>query len=168
MRSRSIALGGVTAALAVIIMCLGGIFPLSTYSIVAICCILLQVILPRLGHYCWGWYCIVSILGVLLCPDKEAVSVFAFLGYYPIIRPRIHKLPFRFLWKFLYFNVAIVTMYQVLIYVIGLGQVVSDFADVRIFMTIVTLATGNVCFFLLDYLLCMIAKGKFFQIGKKN
>lgn len=155
------ALGGVTAALAVVIMCMGGIIPLATYIIPVICCVLLQLLLPRLGSYSWVWYCAVSLLGVLLCPDKEAAAVFLFVGYYPILRPRFQRLPLAFLWKALFFNAVILAMYQLLIHLFGMAEVAAEFAQLGAVMTLVTLLLGNVCFFMLDRLLAMIAKGKF-------
>lgn len=155
------ALGGVTAALAVVIMCLGGIIPLTTYIIPVLCCVLLQLILPQLGATGWVWYCAVAILGVLLCPDKEAAAVFLFLGYYPILKPRFDRLPLAFLWKLLFFNAVILALYQLLIHLLGMAEVANEFAELGTVLTLVTLALGNLCFILLDRLLDMLGKGKF-------
>ena len=165
-KSTVMALGGVTAALALVIMCMGGIIPLATYCIPAICCVLLQILMPRLGSYSWVWYGAVAILGLLLCPDKEAAAVFLFIGYYPIVKAHIQRLPLAFLWKAVYFNAVILAMYQLLIYVFGMAQIAREFAELGTLMTVVTLVLGNVCFFMLDRLLTMIASGKFFRRKK--
>lgn len=161
MKTKVIALGGVTAALALVIMCMGGIIPLATYMIPVICCVLLQFLLPALGSYSWVWYCAVSLLGVLLCPDKEAAAVFVFVGYYPILKPRFDRLPARFIWKALFFNAVILIMYQLLIHLFGMAAVAQEFSQLGLTMTLVTLALGNLCFFMLDRLLTMISTGKF-------
>ncbi len=161
MNARVIALGGVTAALAVVIMCMGGLIPLATYIIPVICCVLLQILLPRLGKYTWVWYCAVSLLGLLLCPDKEAAAVFAFVGYYPIVKPWFQRLPLAFVWKALFFNAVILVMYQLLIHVFGMAAVAEEFSGLGTVMTIVTLGLGNLCFFMLDRLLTMLQTGKF-------
>lgn len=160
-KSKVMALGGVTAALALVIMCMGGIIPLATYIIPVICCILLQLILPVLGKYGWVWYCAVSLLGLLLCPDKEAAAVFVFMGFYPILKPRFDRLPLAFLLKAVFFNAVILAMYQLLIHLFGMAEVAGEFAQLGTVMTLVTLLLGNVCFFMLDRLLGMIASGKF-------
>ena len=161
MRKASVmALGGVTAALAVVIMCLGGIIPLATYMIPVLCCVLLQLILPSIASYGWVWYAAVALLGLLLCPDKEAAAVFVFVGYYPILKPKFDSLPLSLLWKALFFNAVILAMYQLLIHLFGMAQVASEFAELGIVMTLITLALGNLCFFLLDRLLAIIRTGK--------
>ena len=74
------------AALAVVIMCMGGIIPMATYVCPMLCSLLLAVVLRLTGRrIAWAWYAAVSLLSLLLGPDKEAAAVFVFLGYYPII-----------------------------------------------------------------------------------
>ena len=41
----------------------------------------------------WAWYGAVSILSLLLGPDKEAAAIFLALGYYPILKRHIDRLP---------------------------------------------------------------------------
>ena len=77
----SVALGGVLAALAVVIMSLGTIIPVATYVCPMLCALLLQAVLKTCGvRIAWAWYGAVAILSLLLAPDKEAAAVFAFLG----------------------------------------------------------------------------------------
>ena len=76
----SVALGGVLAALAVVVMSLGTIFPIATYVCPMLCALLLQAVLKTCGvRIAWAWYGAVAILLLLLAPDKEAATVFAFL-----------------------------------------------------------------------------------------
>ena len=142
------ALGGVLAALAVVVMCLGTIIPVATYVCPMLCALLLQAVLKTCGvRIAWAWYGAVAILSLLLAPDKEAAAVFAFLGYYPIVKPRLDKTRLRWLWKGLLFNAS------VLVRVFGLAQVAEDFEEIGVVMLIVLLILGNVTFFLLDKLL---------------
>ena len=101
----------------------------------------------------WAWYGAVAILSLLLAPDKEAAAVFAFLGYYPIVKPRLDKTRLRWLWKGLLFNASVLVMYWLLLRVFGLAQVAEDFEEIGVVMLIVLLILGNVTFFLLDKLL---------------
>ena len=69
------------AALAVVIMCMGGLIPVSTFVCPMLCMFLLSVVLKSCGQrLAWAWYGAVAILGTLLGPDKEATAVFVFLG----------------------------------------------------------------------------------------
>ena len=160
--SRPIALGGMMAALAVVIMSLGGMIPVATFVCPIFCMLLLRFVLTmcprRIG---WAWYGAVAILGLLMSPDKEAAAVFAALGYYPILKPRLDKMKYGVVLKFLLFNVVILLMYGILIYVMGLAQIAAEFAEMGIIMAAVTLVLGNVAFFLLDDLLGRKPKRKF-------
>ena len=81
--------------------------------------------------------------------------MFAFLGYYPILKPKLDKLPLKWLWKLILFNAAILLLYTLLLHVFGVAQVIEDFEELGTVMTIVTLILGNATFFMLDKLLSM-------------
>lgn len=151
-----IALGGVMAALAVVVMSLGGLIPVATYVSPMICIILLQFVFLSCGRrIAWAWYGAVAILSLLLSPDKEAAGVFAVLGYYPIVKPVLDGKKLGLLWKLLLFNGSITLLYFLLLRVFGLTGVSEDFEELGRWMLAVLLVMGNVCFFLLDHLLGM-------------
>ena len=156
-----VALGGVLAALAMVIMCLGCLIPVATYVCPVLCAMLLKVVLTicgkRIACACYG---AVAILSALLAPDKEAAAVFVFLGYYPIVKPQLDSAKLPWLWKGLLFNSAILVMYWLLMYVFGLDQITAEFIELGAVMLIVLLVLGNVTFFLLDRLLSMRLKRK--------
>ena len=142
------------AALAVVILSMGTLIPVATFVCPMLCMLLLKVVLIRCGDRIgWAWYGAVAVLGALLAPDKEAAAVFVFLGFYPIIKPKMEALPAKWLWKVLYFNAAILIMYWLLMNLFGMAQIAVEFAELGAVMTIVTLLVGNVTFFLLDLLL---------------
>lgn len=148
------ALGGVLAALAVVIMSLGGLIPIATYVSPMLCAILLQAVLMSCGkRVAWAWYGAVALLGALLSPDKEAAAVFVFLGYYPIVKPKLDGIHPSWLWKGVLFNVSIGVMYFLLLRIFGMTELGAEFAEFGFVMLLVLLAMGNVTFFLLDRLL---------------
>lgn len=149
-----IALGGIMAALAIVIMCLGTLLGVTTFVCPMLCMLLLQFIHKRCGSRIgWAWYVVVALLGALLCPDKEAAAVFAFLGYYPIIKPKFDGFKLSVVWKLAYFNVVVLAMYALLMYILGMDAIVREFEELGAVMTAVTLAMGNVTFILLDVIL---------------
>ena len=155
------ALGGVLAALAAVVMSMGTLIPVATYVCPMLCMLLLQTVLKTCGNRIgWAWYGAVAILSLLFAPDKEAAAVFAFLGYYPIVKPFLDKRRGKWLWKALLFNGMTLVMYWVLLRLLGVEQLVSEFAEMGVVMTVVTLLLGNVTFFLLDRLLGMKLKKK--------
>ena len=155
----AMALGGVLAALAVVIMSMGTLIPVATYVCPMLCAILLKLVLNTCGkRTAWAWYGAVSLLSLLMAPDKEAAAVFVFIGYYPIVKPALDRKKFPWLWKGLLFNAAILVMYWLLMHLFGLEQVAEDFEGMGIVLTLVTLALGNLVFFMLDRLLGMRVK----------
>jgi hypothetical protein len=157
--AKQIAMGGVFAALAIVIMCLGGLIPIATFVCPMICMLILHLIRKLCGNrIAWAWYGVVAILSVLLGPDKEAAAVFVFLGYYPIIKPKIDRIKPGWLWKGIYFNAVILLLYQLLIYLFGMDQIAAEYRELGTVLTTVVLAIGNLCFFLLDRVLTQFGR----------
>ena len=147
-------MGGVFAALAVVIMSLGTIIPVATYVCPVACMLILQLVVRMTGiRMGWAWYGAVSILSLLLAPDKEAAAVFLALGYYPIVKPKLDSKKGKWIWKGLLFNGSILSLYWILLKLIGMERLVEEFSGMGFAMTAVLLLLGNVTFFLLDRLL---------------
>ena len=150
----NIAQGGVLAALAVVIMSLGTLIPVATYTCPMICVLILQLVRRISGNrIAWAWYGSVTILSLLLAPDKEAAFIFLVLGYYPIVKPKLDRLKGNWLWKLLFFNAVILLTYWLLMHLLGFDQLIAEFSEMGLVMTALLLILGNVTFFLLDKLL---------------
>ena len=150
------ALGGMLAALAVVMMSLGTIIPVATYVCPMLGALLLQGVLKTCGsRIAWAWYGAVALLSVLLAPDKEAAGVVVFLGYYPIVKPALDRKKGKWLWKGLLFNGSVCLLYFLLLRLLGLKQLTQEWSDMSVGMLAVLLVLGNVTFFLLDRLLGM-------------
>ena len=149
-----IALGGMLAAVAVVIMDLVGLIPVATFVCPMLCMMILTLVIRFCGRRIgWAWYGAVSILSVLLGPDKEAAAIFVFLGYYPMLKPFFDKLRIGTMLKFLFFNCVILLMYWLLINLFGLAQIAQEYSELGMIMTVFTLITGNLIFFMLDKIL---------------
>lgn len=150
----AVALGGIFAALAVVVMGLGTLIPVATFVCPVICMLMLQMVRKLCGNrMAWAWYGAVSILGLLLAPDKEAAAVFLFLGYYPIVKPRLDPLRASWLWKGLLFNCSVGLLYWLLIGFLGVSEIAREYAQMGVVSTALMLVLGNVTFCLLDKLL---------------
>lgn len=153
-QARKTALGGMLAALAVVLMTMGGMIPVATYVVPMICMLILKLVASLCGiRIAWAWYGAVTLLGLLLCPDKEAAAVFAALGYYPIVKPRLDRTKLPWLWKGVLFNGSILLLYWILLNLFGIGELVREFEGMGAVMTAVLLVLGNVVFLLLDKVL---------------
>lgn len=148
------ALGGVLAALAVVVMSLGGLIPVATFVCPMLCMILLRFVCQLCGNRIgWAWYGAVAVLSFLLGSDKEAAAVFLFLGFYPIVKPKLDTMKVSWLLKLLLFNTAIGCMYYLLIHLLGMAQIAAEYAQMGTVLTVIMLLLGNLTFYLLDLVL---------------
>lgn len=154
--ARQAALCGILAALAVVIMLLGGLIPLATFC----CPVLAGVLLVPVQETCGSrialaWYGAVSLLSCLLGPDKEAAAVFVFLGYYPVLQQVLDRWPkaLGLLGRLLLFNGAVCILYTLLIFVFTMPSVAEEFRETSGWMLAVILVLGNVVFLLFDQVL---------------
>lgn len=152
-QSRKAALCGMMAALSVVILCLGGMIPLATFAcpMLAMLCLI-----PAVCGYGTGTalllYAAVSVLSLLLGPDKEIALFYAFLGWYPGIRSRLEMIPrpARLAVKCALFTLAVTAMYALVLYLFRLEAVVDEFSEYSTAMTAVLLVFGNITFLLFD------------------
>ena len=165
--SRNIALGGMMAAVAVVIMCLGGMIPLATF-ICPMLCVLIQYLVLRIcgRRIAWAWFVLVAILGLLLGPDKEAALVFCLLGDYPILKPWLEKSKLHILWKILLFNASVALLYGLLLRLFGLDALMQEYATMGIIGLLLCLILGNATFALMDRLLTILSKRNFGKVSK--
>ena len=148
------ALGGVLAALAVAVMSLGTLIPIMTYVCPMACVLLLETVRVTCGQrVAWAWYGAVAILGLLLCSDKEAAALFLFLGYYPLVKPKLDGKKLSWLFKGVLFNGSIGLMYFLLLRILGMEALSEEFREMGALMLAILLILGNVTFFLLDRVL---------------
>ena len=150
-QSRQMALGGMLTAVSVVIMCLGSVIPINTYVCPVLCILVTRPVLDRCGRRIgWCYYLATAILSLLLAPDREAALVYAFLGYYPMIRPFFEKLgPVKGVAKLVFFTLAGAAAYGVLLLVMGVGVAMNE----GWLLTAVTVILWDVLFLLVDRLL---------------
>ena len=156
---KSVAFGGMFAAVALVIMCLGGLIPLATF----ICPMLATLIGNLVFRFCgkktaWCWYGVVAFLSALLAPDKEAAAVFVFLGYYPFLKPWFERHRLGWIGKLVLFNCAVGLMYLLLLKLFGMEELAQEYEELGKWGGVVMLCMGNVTFFLLDKLLTKLSR----------
>ena len=165
-QTKSVALGGIFAALAVLIMTWGTLIPLATFICPMLCILMMRVVLRQCGtRMAWAWYGAVSLLSLMLTSDREAAVLFCFLGYYPIIKPWIDGLKWSNVAKLIFFNGVILFMYWMLMNLFGLEAVIEEYRELGTVTTVITLILGNMTFFMLDLILSRKWKwqGKYYE-----
>ena len=156
-QSRKIALCGVSCALAVTLLLLGGILPLATFCAPMLAMTVLLPVRQECGtRMASAAYGAAAILALLLVADREAALIFVFFGWYPLVQPRILALRSRLLRlvaKLLFCNLAIALVYGILLFLFQLG----DLAGETPLMVLLLVVMSNVLFLLLDRMLSRMA-----------
>ena len=160
-QSGKVALGGIMAALSLLIMFLTA-FPYMTYALPAIAGAVLIPVVIELGiKWAWMVYACVSFLSLLIAPSLEAKVMFiAFFGYYPIVKAlleRLHNRVLEWLLKYLIFNVAVVGAYFLSMRFFGLDK--DSFVIFGMNLPLVFLLLGNVEFLIYDLALRNLIQG---------
>lgn len=113
----------------------------------------------------FGIYAAVSILALMLVPNKEAAVLYAaFFGYYPILKALVEsRLPkvAEYTVKFAVFNVSIIISYAVLVKVLGmpfdeLMGTEGETGFLAEYILPVMLVLGNITFIVFDIALTRI------------
>ena len=152
--SSRVALGGIVAALCIVIMFLTGVLP-ALYIAAPMAAGLLMIVLVEEVSVSWAWltYLAVSLLSLMVTFDKEAALMFIlFFGYYPMLRLNLGKIKIKALKtaaKFAVFNLFLVLDYLMTVYVLGL----PTFEDTGPVMFVILFVSFNLVFFFYDRLL---------------
>ena len=118
--SFQMAFGGIITALCIILMFSVGVFQVMLYVFP----MLSSLLIYALGYECGNKtamvsYVSVSLLSLILSPEKESAVIFmAFFGYYPILNTYIDRIKssvLRWAIRFAVFNTAMVISYYALI-----------------------------------------------------
>ena len=156
-QSVMIAFCGMAAGLSVVIMLLGGVIPAATYAVPMLCGLLLLPLLIEFGQTAaWATFFSAAILALLMDFDKEAAFFYLFIGYYPIVKWRLDRIPGkgkRLLVKLLIFTLAIAAMYALLALIFPLAEMTREFQEMGVWLTLLFIAAYDFCMLLYDWLL---------------
>lgn len=152
--SMKVSLGGVVAALSLVLMFLTSVIPFGTYAFPCFAGILLILLVFNLG-YRWAVavYFVTAVLSFLLLTDKEAALYYtAFLGFYPILKgviERIGSKAVQYVIKIIVFNVCIIiTAFFIGLMLLSVPK--ESFTLFGVYLPWLFLIAGNVVFILYD------------------
>ena len=160
--SRRMAVSGMMVALGTAAMLLGGLIPIATFCCPAIAGLALIPLALDCGraHALSGWAAI-AVLSLMLCPDKEAALLFAFLGWYPVMKwpldARLRRKWPRRLVKLALWNLCLAAMYALIFFVLRLDQLVAEYRQMGLVMGAAMLLLGNATLALYDIALVRYA-----------
>lgn len=151
------ALCGILCGLSVVILASSALFPSLSYVIPMVAGAILLVPAIEYGSpTAFTAYAAVSVISLLLLPEKEAPLMYVFIfGLYPIIKKFFERIPRRlpeYLAKFAYFNLAGTAAVLLATYVLGIPL---DDGSLGKWLVPAMLLAGNVAFALYDYTLTL-------------
>ena len=156
-QTRRMAVSGMMVALATAILLMGGVIPAATFVSPALAGIILIPVLAEGGQrMALGAWIAISALSLMLCADKEAALLFAFLGWYPVMKwPLDAKLPgWRGLAvKLLLWNACAGAMAALIFFVLRMDQIIAEYREMSRGMLIAFAVLANVTLVLYDRLL---------------
>ena len=159
-KSKSVALAGMLAALAVVILFLGSLFELLDLSASAMASLVIMVALIELGkRWACGVYAVAAVLSLLLFPRTASITFAAFVGYYPVLKvylDRIKPRVLQYFVKLLLFNALLFGVTRVLEHLLTAE---SDWLTIGWWL-------GNLTFLVFDFALVKLSV--FYLVKIKN
>lgn len=164
-QARGAALGGMLAALSLVLLLLTGVFPFAELVLPAIAGVLLVVAVLELDvRWAWGIFAAVCILGLLLCPNKDAAIYYLFFfGHYPLLKNHIehlHSKVLQWIVKLPLFNACAILAYLLIAKLFGVPD------DVGRYGYPLLLALMNAAFVLYDIALSRLIATYVFRLRR--
>lgn len=160
-KSRRMALCGMMCALGTTIMLLGGMIPLATFWSPALAGLtLLPLVFETNRKMALAAYAAITALSLMLSPDKESALLFAFLGYYPVLKWRLDRIanrPLRLLSKLAVFDGAAIAMVLTMIFLLNMQAVMDEYAAMSQVMFALFIVLANTALLLYDRLLLVLS-----------
>ena len=151
--SLKVSLGGAVAAVGLVLMLITSLIPVGTYAFPAFAGMLTVLIVIEIGY---GWafavYAATALLSFLLITDKEAALLYTvFLGFYPIVKSLIERIPSRlaqYVVKLILFNSAMIGAFYIATLLLGIPA--DSYAVFGMSAPWLFLLAGNVLFMIYD------------------
>ena len=159
--SYKVSLGGIIAALCLVMMFLTAVFPLLNMTLPLFAGMLMTVVAFEVScSWAFVTYAVVAVLAFFVTPDKEAWLFFTFLfGYYPVAKAFFEKIKRKLLgWlcKLAAFNVSVIIIFYVLMNILGTLDLFEEFGFYNEWLIPALLVGGNLIFLFYDYTLTLV------------
>lgn len=153
--SLKIAFCGITTALSILFMFLGGVIYLFSYIMPMLAGVLMIMVKKTFGtSSAVLTYVSTSLLSFILVADKECMLMYVmFFGFYPILKCYLEKIknkPVRFIVKSVIFNLLMLLVQVILFYVFGIPFFENEGGIALMVLFVVML---NILFIVYDFML---------------
>lgn len=161
--TKKIAICGILAALAIIMLYLGGLSVLDL-TVVLICSFITMLVMVETGEkFTWIYFTVTSVLSLILLPSKlYAIEYILFGALYPILKMHFEKLRALFAWI-----LKISVMDMMLLGCVVLGQFVFHLGEEYFSLSVLTVVIGTVFFIFYDFTLTLFISYYMVKLRKK-
>ena len=125
-----LSLSSLMAALGAAVMLSSSLIPVLTYVAPMLASLTLIPVLREFGSKtAWMTWGVTALLALLLCADREAAFFYLFIGWYPMLKPGLDRIPsklLRVLAKLLLFTVIFTALFLLLTFMMGLEDMKSE------------------------------------------
>ena len=159
--TRQIAVSGMMAALATAVLMMGGVIPAATFAGPALAGLMLIPVFAEGGQkLALGAWLAISALSLILCADKEAALLFAFLGWYAAMKWKLEEklkgwkgVPV----KLVIWNACAGAMAAMIFFVLRMDQVIAEYREMGRAMLAGFVVLANITLLVYDRLLAIMA-----------
>lgn len=163
--SYKVSLGGIIAALCLVMMFLTAVFPLLNMTLPLFAGMLITVVAVEVScSWAFVTYAVVAILAFFVTPDKTAWLLFSFLfGIYPVEKLYFEKIKIKLLdilCRFAAFNASVIVIAYLLMKIFGTVELFEETLEIFNKLKLSTewiipalFIVGNLIFLLYDYTL---------------
>ena len=151
--TRLLTLCALLSALGVVLLYVGSLFEVLDLSMAVLASLAVVIlVIERGGIYPWLIYGVTALLSFLLLPNKFGAVVYTFfMGFYPIVKEKIEKLPLRPLRLFL----KLVIFNAAMVFAWWLGGLLLGGFEAETYLAVLLLIL-NVTFLFYDYALTVM------------
>lgn len=159
--SYRVSIGGIVAALCLVMMFLTAVFPLLNITLPLFAGMLITVVAIEVNTS-WSFvtYAVVALLSFFVTPDKEAWLFFTFFfGYYPVAKSYFEAMKNKvicWLCKLVSFNISVIIIFYVTMNILGTIDLFEEFGFYNKWLIPGLLAFGNLVFIFYDFTLTQI------------
>ena len=148
-RTKCLTVSALLAALGVVLLALGSLLDTLDLSVAALASFFcVYAVIELRGGYPWMVWVVTSGLAFLLLPQKSPALFYFFLGFYPILKEKIEKLPRLAAWvvKLAWLHVAGALAFLGFHYLLAPGAALES----RVWMLVLFYVAVVFCFVLYD------------------
>ena len=169
-KTKKLALCAILSALGAVILFIGSVIDVLDLSSAMFASMLILFVVVEIGG-AWTWltYSVTALTGILLLPNKLPAVIYILVGYYPIVKEKLERLPRLISWiaKLFGFNLSLIAVFGILKLFFSSVSIELFPGMNAIYTYIIYFSVGNLIFVLYDVLLTRLVSFYILKLRKR-